>query len=117
MITRKWVTNVWRLITFSIIIIIAVWVMWFLIFFYKKALKNKSYLNILWSKFSSLSDIQNLWLCKTSSYSKINYNPIDDTYTLTCEDNIWDNISKFPEIITISDCLATNNFCKYKFRK
>jgi len=114
---RKWDANVALLLIFGMTLVIAAWTIWILGFFHKNTERNEKYVYILWNKLSSLTNIQALWLCQTSSYAKIDYNPIRDTYTLTCEKEIWKDISKFPQIIKISKCDPTSNICEYKFKK
>ena len=114
---RKGEAPLGLVIVFSVTIIIAGGVIWLYLHFFKKSLTNKSYVSILWNKLVSLKDLQDLWLCKTSSYAKIEYNPFSDSYKLTCENQLGENISKFPEIIVISNCHASSNVCEYKFRK
>lgn len=114
---RKWDANIGVVIVFSMAIIIAGGMIGLMAYFYKKSLSNKSYVSILWNKLTSIKDIQALWLCKTSSYAKISYDLFNDTYKLICEKELWENISKFPEIIVVKDCQSTSNICEYKFRK
>lgn len=114
---RKWDSNVALLMIFWVTLIIAAWTIWLLSFFDKNYQKNEKYVYVLWNDLSSLSEIKALWLCKTSSYAKIKYNPVNDTYTLICDKEIWTDIWKFPQIIKITDCKPTNTTCIYKFKK
>jgi len=114
---RRWEENIWKVIIFSMVMIIAAGLVWLISYFYKDTVKTKAYVSVLWSKYISIWDLHDLWLCKTSSYAKIDYNPLKDTYTLICEKEIWLDISKIPKIITLTDCDSSSKVCKYRFRK
>jgi len=116
---RKWESEVWILIVFAVTIIIAVGFLWMLWFFYKKYLDNKKYISILWNQLSKLSDVNAIWLCKTSSFSKISYDPVNDRYKLTCSWKLWKNFNYFEQygISVYSGWDINDNFCEYKIRK
>jgi len=117
MIKRKWDANVALLIIFGITLVIATGTIGLISLYYKKGEKNEKYIYILGNKFASLKEIKWLWLCKTSSFWVIHYNPIKDTYKLTCEHELGKDINNFPNIITITKCTPRSTICEYKFKK
>ena len=114
---RKWDANVALLMIFWVTLVIAAWTIWLLWLYYKRWEVNEKYVYILWNTYSSLKEIKAIWLCQNSSYAKINYNPVNDTYVLSCEKQLWNKINHLPKIIKISACKSTDTKCKYKFRK
>jgi len=114
---KKWETQIGSLIVFVVILLVWIWVVLIYSFLYKKYLNNASIVYVLWNKSVSLQNLQDLWLCKNSSYAKIDYTPSNDIYKLTCENNLGKNIWKFSQIDTFSGCSILDNFCKYKIRR
>lgn len=119
MFFKKAETQVWTLIIFSITIIIATWLLATISFFYKKYLDNKKYVSILWNIKSQAKDLQYLWLCISSTWAKISYNPMYDKYKLICTSDLWKDFSKISNIKLklYSWCWKNANFCEYKIIK
>jgi len=111
---RYWWDNIWKLIVFSITIVIAVWLVWILWWYYSKKLEEKKILSSLWSISTDLKTLKSVWLCKTSTWTKIIYTPIDNYYTLICSNNIWVDLSTYPTIMVLSWCKINDKTCKYK---
>jgi len=117
MIKRAGESNIGVLIVFSVTVIIAAGVLWILSYFYIKNLSYKKYVTILWNIHSSLSDLKNIWICKTSTNAIIKYNVVNDTYFLECSDELGQNIWDIAQIETISSCNSSETTCTYKIRK
>ena len=117
--TRKWESQIWMLIIFSVTIIIATSIIGLLFFYYKKHLKEKVYISILWNMHVKLADLNDIWLCKTSSSAIIKYTPISDTYLLVCSDELWLDLSSvnLSKVDIISWCASSDTTCEYKIRK
>ncbi len=117
---RKGDTNVGLFITFAIIIIIGVGTFGIYSYEYSSARKKNYILSILSNPQSSLNQIQSIGICATSTWANITYNPVSDTYKLTCSDKIGVDLWTIHGLINIifhSGCGINDNFCNYEIRK
>ena len=117
--TKKGEVQLWLLIVFSVTVVIAAGVVWLLFYYYQDAKREKVYLNILWDIHTPLSELKEIGLCKTSTFATVKYFPLTDTYKLTCDNQLGENLKdlRFASLRIISGCTATDTQCEYKFAK
>ena len=107
------------MIVFGVTLVIAAWIVGLLFSYYKSAKREKVYLTILWDIHVSLNDLNAIGLCKGSSKAIIKYYPLYDTYKLTCDSSLGQDLVKlnFASLRILKGCTSSDNFCEYKFAK
>jgi len=112
---RKWDENIGKLIVFAVTIIIAVSFVWITTYFYTKKTYEKKVIRVLWDIWTKLKTLNYLWICSWASNSKISYIPIKNIYTLSCDEKLWVDLVKYPDIFVLSGCKINDKKCIYKF--
>lgn len=87
---RYWDINIWKLIILSISIILAVWLIWILLYFNIKYQKTVVLYSALWNIDTASQILIDLDICDEDSKNiKITYNAISSKYTLDCDLIEW----------------------------
>jgi len=73
---------------------------------------QKEMMSVLASTVSSTSEVKKFWLCDDkTTFAVIKYDPITDTYHLTCEGwNVGDTLKEWIKWIIPTDCSKTKVF-------